>query len=278
MAAKQKKNVTKKKYAFELREHPIEYQELALKSLHVEPQAQRTFKEPHARRIADNFIPGAVGALVVSHRESGIINTCDGVHRKWAMEVQVPPIEKVMCEVHYGLSLVEEAMLFLIKNKESASVQPIDMYKVGLTAEIPLYVDTELVLMNHNLSVGNTSANQIGAVSGLVKIVEDNEEKGTEVLDRVLTIAEGAWGRTEATWDGAILAGLGLFVSRHGEEVKDTGFIAKLAKGGTAGQYKGKVVTAAGIGYGGSGGRTQAAYNVFKNRYNSGRGEATRLV
>jgi len=264
-----------KKYEFSLPDHPIDYGvELKVDELSIEPLAQRMVVSPtRVERMATNFIPGAVGTLVCSQRDNGVKNLCDGAHR-WTVLKELG-IEKVMCEVHHGLTLTEEAMLFLIKNKESLAVKPIDMYKVGITAAIPVYVDTEAVLAAHDLMVGNTSANQIGAVNGVVKITEDY---GQPVLDRVLTVAEGAWGRTSDTWDGALLGGLGQFIGRHAEQVSDSVLITKLGKSGAAWKFKGMVMAEAGTAYIGGGGRVSAAYALIKARYNAGRKTASRVL
>ena len=57
-------------------------------------------------------------------------------------------------EVHEGLDVSEEAVLFLLKNRESSKPQPLDKYKVGLTAGLPLFVDTQKVLDRHGLGIG----------------------------------------------------------------------------------------------------------------------------
>jgi hypothetical protein len=267
---------TKKEYEFALPDHPIEYGVLmALKDISVDPQAQRSVVPSRAQKIADNFIPGAVGQLTVNVREDKTsIKVCDGAHRKWALELL--GIEKAWCEVHYGLSVTEEAMLFLIKNKESAQVNPKDMYHVGLTAGIRQYVHTEAVLKDHALKVGNASANQVAAVNSVVKIVEDY---GKPTLDRVLSVAEGAWNRTQETWDAGLLGGLGQFIGRH-PEADDVLLIKKLAKGGNASQFKGKIAMAAasaGLSTVGGGGRVNVAYMAIKDRYNAGRRASTRI-
>ena len=96
-------------------------------------------------------------------------------------------------------------MLFLIKNRESNKPSALDEYKVGLTANLPLFVDTDKVLRRHSLELGNSSTNSVGAVASVLRITDTY---GPDVLDRALTIAEQAWGRSYSTWDGMLLSGL----------------------------------------------------------------------
>ena len=146
----------------------------------------------------------------------------DGLHRKRVFELV--GISHITCEVHHGLSQQEEAILFLIKNRESNKPSAFDEYTVGLTANLPLFVDTNKVLQAHSLSVGSSSANMIGAVAGVLRITE---LYGPDVLDRTLSVAEAAWGRTKATWDGMLLGGLGKFLGIHGTIVNDRELAAK---------------------------------------------------
>jgi hypothetical protein len=76
---------------------------------------------------------------------------------------------------------------------------------VGLTAGLSLFVDTNNLLQNHGLEMGSTSTNSVGAVAGVLRITDTY---GLEILDRTLTVAENAWGRTAAAWDGMLLGGI----------------------------------------------------------------------
>src|SRR4051812_32748181 len=102
------------------------------------------------------------------------------MHRNRASELE--GISTIVGEVHHDLTVQEEAILFLIKNRESNKPNALDEYKVGLTAGLPLFVDTEKVLQAHQLDIGSTSANGVGAVAGVLRIVDTY---GPEILDRV---------------------------------------------------------------------------------------------
>lgn len=260
----------KSRYPYELPPHPVKYGvQLPVKSLLIDPQTQRTLNERRAQSIADNLVREAIGSIVVSRRESGEDFIVDGMHRHRVCGLV--GIEEMTCEVHMGLSQQQEAVLFLIKNREASKPNALDEYKVGLTAGLPLFVDTDTALRKRNLEVGTTSANSIGAVAGILRITA---EYGPDILDRTLTVAEQAWGRTAQTWDGMLLGGIGMFLGRHGADIKDSDLARKIQKRGTAGLWISRVHTIAttgGMHNSGTGSRVSTAYQCVKQEWNKGR-------
>lgn len=270
------------KYHYELPPHRVEYGvTVKVRDLRVDPDGQRFLNEARAQHIADTLVPEAVGSIIVSCRENGDLFTVDGIHRKRAYEIL--GIETMIAEVHYGLTKQQEAVLFLIKNKESNKPQAFDEYRVGYTARLPLYVDIRRVVAKHSLEVNKyTSANTIGAVAGLVRIVTNNgNDGGAEILDRTLTVAEEAWQRTPATWDGVLLGGIALFLARHGDVVtNNTDLAMKLTKKGIAQYWIGLVHSTASAGgqhNTGTGSRVSTCYQLICNEWNKGKRPQNRV-
>ncbi|MFW0790849.1 DUF6551 family protein [Gordonia sp. CPCC 205333] len=267
------------KYEYKLPEHAVEYGEtVPTTDLKIDPQAQRTLNEKRAQKLAEEFIPEAVGTIIVSERDNGDKFIVDGQHR-WRAS-QLLGRDSVVCEIHHGLTQTEEAILFLIKNRESSKPSAIDEYQIGLTGGIPLFVDTEKILKSHGLSMGTTSVNTVGAVNGVLRITD---KYGPDVLHRTLTIAEHAWGRTAETWDGMLLGGIGEVVGRHGEQIQNDEELAKkIGKKGPAFQWKANVhalSTAGGTQHSGTGGRVMTCYSLIIQTWNKGRrSEASKIV
>jgi hypothetical protein len=258
------------KYSYELPEHPVQYGvTTAISELRIDPDAQRMLNEQRAQKIADNLVREALGSLVISRRPDRSTYIVDGQHR-WRV-CQLVGIEKIACEIHDGLTQQQEAILFLIKNRESAKPNAYDEYRVGLTGQLPLFVDTDEVLRAHGLKMGATSTNSIGAVAGVLRITENY---GPEILDRTLTIAEMAWGRSAGTWDGMLLGGIGLFLHKYGDLVNDVELAKKIAKVGLAQIWIQRVISVASMGgtqQTGTGGRLSAACTLIIQAWNSGR-------
>ena len=267
-----------KRYTYELPTHDVEYGvELKVTDLKIDPQAQRTLNERRAQSMANEFVPEAIGTIILSKRADGEHYLVDGQHRWRAC--QLLAIDNVMCEVHHGLSQTEEAILFLIKNRESSKPNALDEYKIGLTGRIPLFVDTDEVLKSKGLSVGPTSTNAVGAVNGILRITE---QYGPEILKRTLQVAEAAWDRTAETWDGMLLGGLGMFLGKHHEQINDTELAKRLGKTGPAWKWKSNVhalSTHGGTTHSGTGGRVSVCYAEIVKVWNkSRRSAATRIV
>ncbi|NED15806.1 ParB/RepB/Spo0J family partition protein [Streptomyces sp. SID9124] len=266
----------KPRYEYELPVHEVDYgQEVVVDDLKIDPQAQRTLNEGRAQRIADNIVPEAIGLIMVSQRSDGEKYIVDGQHRHRAC--QLAGIRTVKAEIHHGLTLDQEAILFLIKNRESHKPRPIDEYHVGLTGGVPLFVDTDRVLKQHGLTLGSTSTNGVGAVSGVLRITE---RFGATILDRTFTVAEAAFDRSPETWDGMILGGIGQFLGKWGDMVDDTELARKMLAQGTASKWRAEILSRSsrgGFNNSGTGSRVTTAYRLVKHAWNVGRRAANRI-
>lgn len=275
-AARKGTSMPKPQYAYVLPPHKVEYGlEVAVSDLAIDPQAQRTLSEPRAQRMSDNLVIEAIGLIIVSQRDDGKKYIVDGQHRKRACELA--GITTVKAEVHYGLTLAQEASLFLIKNRESHKPRPIDEYHVGLTGGVPLFVDTDRVLKDHSLTLGSTSTNGVGAVSGVLRITE---RWGADTLDRTLTVAEEAWGRTAETWDGMLLGGIGQFLGRFGGEIDDQELAKRLLESGSALAWRAEILSQSsrgGFNNSGTGSRVTTAFKLVAHAWNRRRRPANRI-
>jgi hypothetical protein len=263
-------------YAYSLRSHKITHERLTIADLKVDANAQRTLNRSRAAAIAAAWVPEAAGTIVVSRRPDGTDYIVDGQTRteggRLAGEVEID------AEVHHDLTEADEATLFLFKNRESSRPSAHDEYRIGLTAALPLFLDTEEVLVKHGLQIGSTSTNSVGAVAGVLRITE---KYGPSILDRTFTVAEGAWGRNDKTWDGMLLSGIGQFLGRHGEGVNDAELARKISERGNAYKWHGDVISlssAGGTQQSGTGGRTSVCYGLVVKAWNVGRRVQNRIV
>jgi hypothetical protein len=258
-----------KKYQYVLPEHRVEYGiPVLLEDLMIDDKAQRTLNVPRAKGIAENMVPEALGTIIVSQRANGDRYIVDGMHRWHACKLN--GIEELAAEIHHGLNQQEEAVLFLIKNRESNKPRALDEYTIGLTAGLPLFVDTEKALKNRGLSMGSTGPNTVGAVAGILRITD---LYGHEILERTLKVAEDAWGRTRETWDGMLLGGIGMFLGRHGDDIDEKELAKKIGKT-PAFRWRADVTSLASAGgtqHSGTGSRVTTCYHRIVVAWNKGR-------
>ncbi|WP_405767457.1 ParB N-terminal domain-containing protein [Streptomyces sp. NBC_00080] len=263
-------------YAFRIPEHEVTYGvKVKVSDLKVDPQAQRTLNERRAQGIANSLVPEALGTVIVSERPGGELYIIDGQHRRRACELAGIPT--IFAEIHHGLSQAQEAIFFLIKNKESHKPRPIDEFHVGLTGGVPLFVDTDGILKAHGLALGSSSTNSVGAVSGVLQIVD---RYGAEALDRTLTVAEKAWGRSSETWDGMLLGGIGMCVGRWGDLIDDAELARKMLAMGTAAKWRSEILSQSsrgGFNNSGAGSRVTTAGRLVLHAWNRGRKPENRI-
>lgn len=264
-------------YGYDLPPHPVTVKTVPLATLKVAPEAQRSqLNKGRVRKMADNWMVEAAGTLVACEDpQTGELFLVDGWHRAEAGKLAGEKSMRV--EVHKDLERRHWSQLFLIKNGESQKVNPIDNYRNGLNAQIPLYVEVQAVLDKHDLTMGGSASDKIAAVSGAVKVVSDF---GPPTLDRTLALAEAAWGRTAKTWDGMILSGLAKLVARHGHLVEDDLMARKLSRH-TPEWWISRINTMASVGNTqatGTGGRTSAAYALFAQAWNANLRNKSRVI
>lgn len=270
-----------KDYSYDIPDHPIEYIQVDPRTIKFDPRAQRNLNKARAQAIAEKLVPTALGTPILSRREDGLY-AVDGMHRVYACQLILTgkalasekvreAIQTIACEVHSGLSMANEASLFIIKNKESSKVGPNDEFRIGVMAGHPLFQDTNTVLEKHQLKVGSSSANGVRGIKGILGIVM---EHGPGILDLSLTIAEDAWGRTPDTWHSVTIGGIATVMSKHSDELNPQELAQKLKRQGDPTSFKAKIQTIAtnnNTRADGTKGRLKAAHLAVASAWNANR-------
>ncbi|MGY1437163.1 DUF6551 family protein [Streptomyces reniochalinae] len=270
-----------KDYSYDIPDHPIYYEKVDPRAIKFDPRAQRNLNKARAKAIAEKLVPTALGTPILSQREDGRY-AVDGMHRVYACQlilagsVLVPDevraaLQEIYCEIHSGLSMANEASLFIIKNKESSKVGANDEFRIGVLAGHPLFVDTSTVLEKHQLKVGGRTTNGVRGIKGILSIVQDY---GPEILDQSLAIAEDAWGRTPDTWHSVTIGGIAIVLSQHPDVVTPVELARKLKAQGDPKSFKNKIQTTATNGntrHDGTKGRLKAAHLSVAAAWNAHR-------
>lgn len=122
----------------------------------IDARFQRELDKSRVRSMVATFNPTLVGVLVVSARANGSYVGIDGQHRREMLcEVGLGETP-TLCEVHEGLSLKEEATLFLRLNGGRTAIRVFDKFKARLVAEDATATEIRRIVEHCGLAISKT--------------------------------------------------------------------------------------------------------------------------
>lgn len=207
----------------------LKYELVSIENLNFDTHYQRGISEMKVREIVRKFDIGVIGALIVSVREDGKYYVIDGQHRIQAMKLL--NIKEIMCVVHHGISIAEEALMFSKCNTTRKSPSALDNYKALLVAS-----DNETILLNnaveesgysvdfHNQPVKADGNNKytlrcVGAMRTVVK------STGVDGLKQVLRIFHSIGNERPIQIE---VLGMGIFIRKANCQFDESELIKKL--------------------------------------------------
>ena len=195
---------------------------LFINELRVDPQSQRELRHGWAAQIAQDFDPDKFLPLLVSKRD-GKFYVIDGQHRVEAMRLMGWNDQQVQCWVYEGLTLAQEADLFLHHNNRKA-VTSFDKFRIGVEAERLVECDINRIVLANNLKVSqNKTEGAVSAVGALRRVYQLDPV----VLARALRIVRDAYG--DDGLHGPVIEGIGLVCARFNGDVDDAHAVNRLA-------------------------------------------------
>lgn len=210
----------------------IEIKRIPLGDLIVDSRVQGSFNPAAVKRMCADFKEESVGLLTVSARDNGEFHVMDGQHRRAALKALFGNDYMVRCEVHYGLTLADEAELFVRLNTHHAPNTK-DRFRNRL-----VYADPDTIAIRdlvrrygYEVSFHGTARGKITAIAALEAIYK--RANGPEALDKTLWVMDSTWGRIESVTDGHIIRGLGAFFCRYGDKADKHSLSQRLAKSHT---------------------------------------------
>lgn len=212
-----------------------EIRAIALKSLAVDPDVQRSLDTRRVDKMAADFDVNALGLVTVSHRGRDVYFVVDGQHRVAAARAVKGDDWKMTCRVFDGLKLEDEAALFRLLNN-TAKVGALDLFRVRVIEgeQVAVYVDE--MLHRHGFKVG---PNAFMAVAAAERVWHKN----AMALERTLGVIVRAWGRDGAATDGRVVEGIGLVFARYGDSIDADSLGERLARNSDAASLIGRAHT-----------------------------------
>lgn len=191
---------------------------------------QRDVDLKRVARLAENFVPSALGAITVSRRKDGTLWVIDGSHRTaLALQVGLPKLDAI---IYDNLSEVEEAALFLELN-DAKAVDQIDKYKAAVIADFPKFVAIDHLIRSYGWVVQKSKKRgEISAVSALEFVYdgarEVHEEEGWALLDQTIRVITEAWGLNPDGTKMVPVRALGKVLGRYAGQVDEQRFVRQL--------------------------------------------------
>lgn len=200
-------------------------EELAVNDLVIDRRVQREgLNRVKVREIVTEYNHGALGVVTVSLRTDRSLVIIDGQHRVEATRIVTDNVGLIKCHVFRGLTLAEEAAMFLALNN-TTKPPIIDKFKVLRSAEGvkgDAARDIAELLGAYGFQISNVAANgNINAVNVVVRLYELSRKLDAEpnlIVATILTISR-AWGNDRFGTQGPILEGIGRMYAEYGSRL-----------------------------------------------------------
>lgn len=197
---------------------------LKVADLLVDKRVQRDeFQAKKVDKIVANFNPDALGVIHVSRRTDGDY-VIDGWHRKEAVYRVTDAAGDMVCHVYTGLTLAEEAQMFLDLN-EGNQPSPLEKHKVRVQTGDTQALRIEKAVHAYGWAVSPIPAGgHVNAVRKLYQLDELSEKAEGGPLDpsllqlTFLTITR-AWGNDRHGSQAVILEGIARLYLEHGSKI-----------------------------------------------------------
>lgn len=194
-------------------ERPHKIVSVPLKKMRVSALAQRDQRQYRIDDLAAHLDLGKIGIPTVNLRD-GVYWIIDGAHRVKALRSNGFGDESIDCQVYEGMSVEEEAEMFLGLN-DNLKVNAMDKFKVGVVAGRDEDVDIEQVVRDLGLAVATGGAR--GSIGSVTALRSTYRKAGADGLRTSLTIIRDVYG--DAGYRATLIDGVGLFVARYGNQV-----------------------------------------------------------
>jgi len=204
-----------------------EYALLAASELRYDPRVQRDAKPVKIETFSKKFDPMKLGTIIVAQRSEGGHWVIDGQHRSMAAQ-RAGYDGKIPAIVYSGLSLADEAEMFLAHNADSTNVNAVDNFKAAVTAGRPAEKECSEILSARGWRV--RSGGMTGCLSAIQSVLKVHNEGGAAVIGRTIDAITNAWGHQVAGVNSSVVGGMGLVFAERGDDIEDKSLSAALEK------------------------------------------------
>lgn len=204
---------------------------LPLSRLEVDPRVQRPLNPAKVQNFVSSFNPAGMGVISVSRRNPVTEIIIDGQHRAEAARRVTDNAGEALCHVYEGLTLEQEAELFLLLNN-TTKPRLIDKHRVQVTAGVPMAVEIDKLTREYGWKVdpqaGPASITAIGSLQRIWRLSEQ-VQADPHLITMTLMVINRAWGVQENAARGVVMEGLAALFAEYGARV-DTDILIRRLK------------------------------------------------
>jgi hypothetical protein len=195
----------------------------ALGDLEIAPPAQREFKQAWADFLLSIFDPDGLETPHVSIRD-GRKFIVDGQHGLDALKRWLGAgweTQKIECWTYEGLTLHEEARLFIYLNRNRKRIPAIEDFRIALTGQFPIETDIDRIVRANGQTVGPQGISAVGTLKKAYTRSDPN------TFGMMIRINEGAFGLPG--FESVVIDGVSQFCQRYNGQIEEARAIRKLA-------------------------------------------------
>lgn len=186
---------------------------LKVKELVLDMRYQRMPNESKVSKIARNFNKDAVGVIVCSIREDGVIAIIDGGHRIAAMNLLGMQESTIDALVYFGLSIDQEAKIFTLMNEDRTKPKASNIFKAQVISNDEKAVGLDALLKSLNLVPDNKPGN--GIVRGIGTLKTIYEHAGHTNTLNALSSLKKAFGDYSSTFNVDAVTALAIVFKKY---------------------------------------------------------------
>jgi len=151
---------------------------------------QRDLNDGKRKRIAANFNWAAFGVLVVARRADGSLWVIDGQHRLAAVlsRADILDVPVVIFDID---SVQDEAVDFLVTNKERKPLTGIETFKAMVRSGDAVAVEVKALVESHGRTIGAASSLTVACPHALLKSMSVDADAMKRVWPLIVTVSEG---------------------------------------------------------------------------------------
>lgn len=197
---------------------------LPAKRLFADSTYQRDLDELRVQRMVDDFDPTLLGVIEVSARTDGRFAILDGQHR-WAAAKEAHPDVHVksgvhlVCQVHRGLTVEEEARVFYEIDMRRKVLSGWDRWKARRGSGDPVVLAVEAIVHEHGLRIDPAPKDGVIAATKALEVVYD--AGGEALLNNALFVLGRAYGQIRDAYDGTMIQGAALVLDAYDRDELD---------------------------------------------------------